>query len=113
MIAVDWRSQLTRIDRDHGRRRRNDAAYPGKRGIASQVVFVSLGSSTSTVAVARMASSWLRISIAIVTRWLRRRWIAVSTTRPLMKVASPVNAGLRYCAFECAIEAHSPAHAAT
>ena len=44
-----------------------------------------------------------------------RRVSAPSTMMlaPVMKVASPVKAGLRYCAEECTTCPHSPAHAAT
>ena len=72
----------------------------------------STGSFTSTVAVAIVAPVWFVISTA-TTAMLWRRSTCVSITSPLRKVASPVNAGLRYCALECDDQPHSPAQPAT
>src|SRR4051812_44810774 len=72
----------------------------------------STGSFTSTVALAIVAPVWLVISTLTMAR-LWRFSTRVSTTSPLMKVASPVNAGLRYCALEWTSSPHSPAQAAT
>ena len=65
------------------------------------------------MAVAIVASSWLRISTFTTAMWTRLRSTRVSTTSPRRNVASPVSAGLRYWALEWVIVPHSPAHAAT
>ena len=56
-------------------------------------------------------SGWSSRRRTMARLW--RRSTRVSTTSPRRKVASPVKAGFRYWAFECAISPHSPAHAAT